>query len=828
MLLNGKWTGSGLDENNHLIEFEAMVPGCVHTDLISNGIISDIYYRDRSLGVQWIEDRDFSFSRTFDVKMPEENSWLEFDGLDTYSEIYLNGDKIGETDNMHIPYAFPVDGILRAGENLLEVRFRSPVREVEGRPARAAAFTAERLYTRRIQCSYSWDWVDRFVTMGIFKDVRLVSHRKNEVDHFYIYTRSINAQAAQMKLEISFRDVVPETDWAVIEICAPDGEVIFRKKRKILGSRTGNYLMTEFIDIRDPQLWYPHGYGEQPLYRLRVKTVQDDAEEIRISCKEQQFGIRDLVILQLPDLPGSPEAELCKKLQQKSYVKEVDYNEDTAGFIVVVNGIRIMCKGANWVPCEPFPSAETPEKIRTLLHLGVEGGFNMLRVWGGGIFEQDAFYEECDRLGILVTQDFLMACGTYPEEEEWFIEALKKETKAAALRLRNHPCLAWWSGDNENAVHGSENRTGFDGYLAATYGIEPVLKQYDPQRYFLPSSPYGGDEYCSTTRGTTHNTYYLGPIFEYLRNSDFSDYRSFFSEFFARFSAEQAAFGLPFVSTLRKFMTEEDIFGEDTSISEFHMKNNPALGEITLFDYVNLMAEKIFGRYQDGYDRIRKQQMLHCEWMRLTFEAHRKHKWFSSGLLYWMFNDCWPAANGWSIIDYYCAPKPAYYMFKRCAKPVIAALEECEGKIRVHVSNDALAEVAGQGRLYLYDTAEEREVISAQFSFRIPENSAAQVLETEQGSLSTVGAGGSSLVWICDIETNLGNDRAFLVPERFCDLDIRYTDAQILSQTESEIVVTADSFQPYVMLDVPYLLEDNCFLLKKGEKKTIRIVDKKE
>lgn len=826
MNLNGSWTGKGLDKDGKILEFPATVPGCVHTDLISSGIIKDIYWRDNSLEIQWVEDRDFTYSRTFTVASPEKNAWLEFDGLDTYSEIYLNGKKIGETDDMHIPYAFCVDGVLETGENLLEVRFRSPIREVAGRPKRAAAFTAERLYTRRIQCSYSWDWVDRFVTMGIYRDVRLVFRKENELDSVYLYTKSINSFAAQMKLELTFRDLVPEKDWVSMEVTAPDGQVVFAKKRKILGNRENIYVMEEYMDIREPQLWYPNGYGEQPLYHLKVETVSGCTGEA-ISVKELNFGIRELMILQLPDLPGSDEEKICRRLQEKSYIKEVDHNKDTAGFIVVVNGVKIMCKGANWVPCEPFPSAETPDKIRQLLRLGAEGGFNMLRVWGGGIFEQDAFYEECDRLGILVTQDFLMACGTYPEEEGWFIEALKKETKAAALRLRNHTCLAWWSGDNENAVHGSENKTGFDGYLAATYGIAPVLKIYDPQRYFLPSSPYGGDEYCSTTRGTTHNTFYLGPIFEYLRESDFSDYRSFFSDFFARFSAEQAAFGLPFESTLRRFMTEEDIYGEDTSISEFHMKNNPALGEITLFDYVNLMAEKIFGTYQDGQDRIRKQQMLHCEWMRLTFEAHRRNKWFSSGLLYWMFNDCWPAANGWSIIDYYCAPKPAYYMFRRCAKPVIASVEECAGWLSVYVCNDSLEAVSGSGRLYLHDPVSGRDLISAHFNFDVPENSTVKVLKMQlddvQSSASADDFGSEKNIWICDIESNLNQDRAFLVPKRFCDLDIDYGKIKVTAFSEQEITVTAEEFQPYVLLDVPCVLEENGFLLKKGETRTIQI-----
>ncbi len=809
MLLNGKWTVQGLDENNFPITFDGVVPGCVHADMLRNGIIKDIYYRDNSKTCQWVENRDFTYTREFEVEALEKNAYLEFDGLDTYCDIFLNGRKIGEAEDMFTPFAFPVDGYLIEGKNTIEVRFRSPVKEVASLPLLPGAFTRERLRTRRMQCTYFWDWVDRFVTMGIYRDVRLVFRKGNEIDNAYVYTKSINPYSAQIKLDINIRDVVPETEDITIEIYGPDGELVFKKKRTILME-----LLEEHIDIVEPKLWYPNGYGEHPIYKLVLTTPN--------SQKTIKFGIRELVILQIEDKEGSDEQKLCREIQSLQYVKAHDRNESTACFTVLCNGTKIMCKGGNWVPCEPFPSEETPEKITRLLELAVSGGVNMLRVWGGGIFEREEFYDECDRLGILVTQDFLMACGTYPEKEEWFIKALNNETKAAALRLRNHACLAWWSGDNENAVNGSENRTDFPGYYAATYGIQPVLRQYDPQRYFLASSPYGGDEYSSATRGTTHNTFYLGAIFWRIRETDLSTYREFFSSMFSRFSAEQSAFGLAFASCLKKFMTDEDIYGEDQSISEFHMKNNPALG-LTLFEYVNVMSKKIFGDYTDGYDRVRKQQMLQCEWIRVTFEAHRRNKWFSSGIIYWMYNDCWPAANGWSIVDYYANPKPAYYTFKRCAQPVVASIEEKNGSANVYVSNDALEACSGKGKLYLYDFKADKNVYEKEFSFDVAENIANKVYTCDYNEI--VSKMTSTTVLICDVETNLGSDRAFFIKDRFCDLDIEYTDVEVLSRTDTEITVRAKEFTPYVMLDEEKLMEENCFMLKKGETKTVKFIN---
>ena len=711
---------------------------------------------------------------------------------------------------MFIRHEFAVDGILVKGENLLEVKFRSAVNEVAQKPLKPAAFTAERLNTRRIQCTYGWDWVDRFVTVGIFRDVRLVSRKRNRIENVYIYTSDINPYSAQLTLRVDFGEVVAGSESLTEVITAPDGSVVFSKKRTILRDR-----IDEVIDIPSPKLWYPNGYGEQPLYSLSLCTD---------NCRKAvTFGIRRITLLQLEDAPGSPEEALCRQMQQLDYLKELDRNEKTSGFTLLCNGVRIMCKGANWVPCEPFPSAETPEKISALIDLAAKGGANMIRVWGGGIFEQDSFYDACDRKGILVTQDFLMACGDYPEDEDWFIEALKKETREAALRLRNHPCLAWWSGDNENAVRGNENSDSHTGYKAATYGIEPIISELDPARRFLPSSPYGGDMFCSATKGTGHNTYFLGNIFRYMRESDFSDYREFFSSFITRFSAEQAAFGLPFVSTLRRFMTEEDIFGEDRSVSEFHMKNNPALGETTLFEYVNIMAQKIFGKYTDPADRIRKQQMLHCEWIRLTFEAHRRRKWFSSGLVYWMFNDCWPAANGWSLVDYYTSPKPGYYAFKRCAKPVIASLSLKDGSLSVHICNDGVSAVYGSCRVYLYDVDSGDEQTVGEFFCRASANSTKEFpLENSADILSELTP---SRILLCDHTSPYGNDRAMFIPKRFSDLPITYTEPKVTDNGDGTLTVTADSFLPYAIVDHPGL-EDNCMTLKKGESVTVRISEK--
>ena len=807
MILNGAWQGEYVTEKGERVAFPATVPGCIHTDLQACGKIGDFYYRDESKTVQWIENCDVSYSRDFDVPEPSSSAFLEFDGLDTYCDIFLNGQKIGDAHNMFVPRAYPVDGVLKRGANRLEVRFRSPIREVAGKPKLPGAFTTERLHTRRVQCTYGWDWVDRFVTMGIYRDVRLVFRRPNTVAGVYVTTEEILPGSAQIKVAVDLSDFQNNGDRLSFSVADPGGNVVFAKSRTLLDP-----TVEEWIDIPGARLWYPNGYGEQPLYTLTVSTPAGETSVV--------FGVRRITLRQLVDQPGSPESERCKQIRSQPFAKGKDNNETTSGFTVFVNGTPVFCKGADWVPCEPFPSAETPEKITKILETSRACGVNMIRVWGGGIFERDEFYSTCDRLGILVAQDFLMACGTYPENEEWFLDELKLEARAGALRLRNHACLAFWNGDNENAVHGNENRTDFPGYLAAKV-IAPILAELDPARRFLPSSPYGGDPYCSPTRGTAHSTFFLGAFFRYVRENDLSDWRETMSQYLTRFNAEQPTMGMPFVSTLRRFLSDEDIFGDDQSMSEFHTKTNPSIKELTLFGHLDKMTEKLFGKYESGEDRVAKMQQMHCEWVRLGVELYRRNKWFASGILFWMLNDCWPAANSWSLIDYYGVAKPAFYAFKRCAKPVLASIAKCGNQLTVTVSNDGLAPVSGKGRLALYDFGEEKDYLPTEFTYTVPANASATVLSLDYKPFADRFT--RTRLPLCDIANEDGStDRAFFVPARYADLDLTYRPLRVIADTPDSVTVQADAFSPFALLDSPDLLSDNAICMKKGETRVLK------
>lgn len=789
--LNGTWQGrcvtfAGATE----FTFEGTVPGCVHTDLAGTRLPADLQYRDNADACQWVEARNWEYTRTFTVEDPAEYTDLVFEGLDTYGDIALNGTLLGSADDMFIRHRFPVGGLLRPGENRITVSFRSPVREVADKPPRKAAFSNyERLYTRRIQCTYGWDWVARFVTCGIWRDVYLESRTGFRVENAYIYTESIYENGAQIVVEAEFAGF-EDGGVARLEILDPDGKTVFDRRY----FRKESYLK-EYIDLPDARLWYPAGYGGQPIYTLRI-------------CDRCfPFGIRTVTVRQLPDVPDSRNHDLCLAIKDSPSGRKYDENEEFSGFVPVVNGIPVLCKGANWVPSEPFPSHETPEKQTALLTLARDAGVNMLRVWGGGIFEGRHFYSECDRLGLLVTQDFLMACGHYPEDDEAFLEKLRKETAFAAMELRNHPCLVWWSGDNENAVLGHDEAEDYKGRTAIHQSIAPVLARLDPRRRFMLSSPCGGRTYASKTVGTTHNTQYLGvEIFPYIMDTEMADYKEYFATLLARFIAEEPTCGAVSLPSLRKFMTDGDIFRSD-AMWQYHTKSNPALA-FTLFDMQLRFAEKILGPFADGYDRLFKLKYCQYEWIRVSMENVCRNREFCSGIIYWMWNDCWAASSGWSFVDYYCLPKASYYSFKRCAGPLLASIENNDG-LRIHLCNDTRLARQVQFTVSALENGSLRQVCAGECALGPSGVAVAAVLPE-----SVLPAGG---MLICEAVSGHDRDRTFyragnlpLVP---CEVH--------WERSGNTVTLWADGYVHAAELEGEYIFSDNYFSLLPGEKRTV-------
>lgn len=816
--LDGAWRGEGFAPDGRRIAFEGRVPGCVHADLLRNGTLKELFWRNNAEESQWVEKWNWAYEREFDAPEAWEDAEIEFDGLDTCCRVFLNGLEIGAADDMFVPHVFPAKG-LRKGGNTLRVVFLSPIAMTAGLPERPAAFTCERLYTRRMQCTYSWDWVDRFVTMGIFRSVCLHRSERREVDDLRAETRCLDDFGAQLFVQAKFRGAGEET-FCRLTLKDPDGAVVWTKRRRIVED-----AISETIDVEQPRLWWPNGYGEQPLYRLTAAV--EDGERV-LDERSLSVGIRTARIFQPRDLPGSEGFEKCLKLKRSPHVSGEnafwDRNEEDefSGFRLIVNGVPIFCKGANWVPCEPFPSEETPEKIERLLSMAQKAHMNMIRVWGGGIFEQDAFYETCDRLGLMVTQDFLMACGRYPEWSDDFLAHLRMEARHAALRLRSHACLVWWTGDNENGMDGDEDMVDYGGRRSALRAIGPVLEQLDPNRPFLPSSPYGGRPYGSITRGTTHNTNYIGEWFSYIRHHDMQDYRTYFDGYLSRFCAEEPVMGMPSAASLRKFLTDEDIFGDDEGMLRFHTKNNPseAFREFQIYDYLCAITDKLLGAPRCPEDKIAKRQYVQYEWVRITMELYRREKWFSSGLIYWMLNDCWPAC-GWAIIDYYARPKAAWYGFRRVAAPVVASIDEENGRYRLHVCCDGCAPASGTARLFLQAFDRAEPLAELRTDFAVDANTSAVVLE---GELPKAGA---DALLMAEISGEGFFDRTWFFEGRPQDCAFPETKPVIAAATADSLTIRAEKYIHALVLDGDCVFDDNFFSMLPGEERTVRFVREK-
>ena len=795
--LNGAWHGICIMPDGERFSMNATVPGSSINDLIHAGMLpGDIFMGMNADKVQEFERCDFEYSASFNAAPADgESCELVFERLDTYCDVYLNDTLLGSCADEHFPHSFDVTGIIRSGSNDVRVYFHSPITMVDDLPRRNGAFTTERMNTRRTQCTYGWDWVARFISCGINGDVALVCRNSDEliVDRIYVYTKDIDDDSAGIGVDIEFTTRLPRRI-VTVQVRSDEGDIVRRVQR---------YVAEDFVrismDIPDPRLWYPLGYGGQPLYTVEVL----DGDTVAAS---EVFGIRTVKIMQLPDRPGTVEYEKCLSIKNPHY----DFNEEFSGFILKVNGVKILCKGANWVPSEPFRHGSTDEKVTRTLELSAQMGLNMLRIWGGGTFESSHFYDECTRLGIMVTQDFLMACGQYPEDEEWFIEALKQEAEYAARHIRNKACLMWWSGDNENAVNGCDTDENYMGRRSAHHGIGPVLYKLDPRREFLPSSPYGGKKYASNTVGTTHNTQYLGDdILPYMLSGSCADYKEAWKKFRARFIAEEPQLGAISEGSIRRFMTEEDIFGDSDDMWKFHTKSNPALKD-ELFDISAKFAESVLGGFTGKRDRFFKLRYIQYEWVRITMEQLRREMWFQSGVVYWMINDCWPASSGWSIIDYYNKPKDAYYAFRRCAQQVVLSIDKEDGQYRLHVSNQGAAVPGANISLSIVSANSAKEIFSAEYD---------------------IPAAGTNIVWsdaaaldegeffVAEIECAANSDRTFY---REGMLDIVPAAVDMTCDTENHTVtVKADTYIHAVELEGDAVFEDSCFSLMPGEVRTV-------
>jgi beta-mannosidase len=642
----------------------ASVPGCVHTDLLANGLIEDPFYRDNESKLQWIGKTDWEYRTTFDAPvalLKRRHVEMVFDGLDTYATVTLNGRTLLEADNMFRTWRVDAASALRRGANTLRILFRSPVNEVLPLMAKmsyqlpASNDQGEKTspHTRKAPYQYGWDWGPRFVTSGVWKPVRLEAWDDARLSDLRIIENRIGLESAQLTAEV---EVVSsgETDALIIVENVTDNAEAARRTLKLVAGT--NKVAVNFNVIK-PRLWWPSGMGAQPLYDIRALLLvggREDKSLRRVDETAARVGLRTMELRQQPDASGK-------------------------SFTFVVNGVPVFAKGANWVPADSFPTRIKRERYRRLIESARDANMNMLRVWGGGFYESDDFYELCDELGIMVWQDFMFACSMYPGDEK-FLENVRVEAEENVKRLRNHPSIVIWVGNNE--VETAWQHWGWkqslppslwDDYKKIFHGVLPrVVAALDPARPYWPSSPSSNLEEDSDSQRMGDVHYWevwhaAKPFNEYERQHP-------------RFMSEYGFQSFPSIETVKAYTVpaDRDIQSPVMLAHQKHPRGNQLIREYMLREYPE---PKDFASF------LYVSQVLQAEGIKVGAEHLRRIMPHNMGSLYWQLDDCWPVAS-WSSIDYFGRWKALQFYARRFYSPLLVSPHIEGDRISFHVVSD--------------------------------------------------------------------------------------------------------------------------------------------
>jgi beta-mannosidase len=651
----------------------AKVPGSVHTDLLANRLIEDPFYRDNEPKLQWIGKTDWEYSTTFDVSaamLARRHLELVFEGLDTYATVFLNERAVLEADNMFRTWRVDAKGGLRAGSNTLRIVFRSPINEILPRmktlgyelPAANDQGEKTSPHTRKAPYQYGWDWGPRFVTSGVWRPVRLEAWDDARLSDLHVVQNQLSRDAAQLTAEVEV-EASGNSDAVVMVEDAADGRVSARQTVKL---SAGPNRYTLKLTIPNPQLWWPNGLGAQKLYTLRARLLTGNRTSDELSTR---IGLRTLELRQQPDKDGK-------------------------SFTFVVNGVPVFAKGANWVPADSFPERVTRERYRQLIQSARDSRMNMLRVWGGGYYESDDFYELCDEMGIMVWQDFMFACSMYPGDEK-FLASVRAEAEDNVRRLRNHPSIVIWVGNNE--VETAWQHWGWkqnlpaklwDDYKKIFHGVLPeVVAALDPARPYWPSSPSSNLEEDSDSQRMGDVHYWevwhaAKPFAEYEKQHP-------------RFMSEYGFQSFPQAETVNYYTlpSDHDIQSPVMLAHQKHPRGNQLIREYMLRDYPEPKDFESF---------LYVSQVLQAEGIKVGAEHMRRIMPHNMGSMYWQLDDCWPVAS-WSGIDYFGRWKALHFYARRFYNDTLLSPHVENGRVELYIVSDRTQPTASELRVTLSD-----------------------------------------------------------------------------------------------------------------------------
>ena len=796
----------------------AQVPGVVHTDLLRNKLIPDPFYQDNEARLQWIGLADWEYRATLQIDpsvLAHQHVDLVFEGLDTFADVYLNEEPVLHADNMFRHWRVPAKSLLKAGPNALRIVFHSPITsmipKVKALPYQLPSIStfnagneegiATAPYTRKAPYQYGWDWGPRFVTMGIWKPVLLESWDEVRLEDFHIHQEKISSTVASLAAELEIEAGRETTANIMVTYQDPSGNKKNAIRQSVQLDVGINHISLPFR-IASPKLWYPLGYGAQDRYQFSVAI---DVGRKTVVTRGLKTGLRSLELRRVPDEWGK-------------------------SFTFVVNGIPVFAKGANVIPFDSFPDRVTPERHRQILQAAREAHMNMVRAWGGAYYESDDFYDICDELGIMVWQEFMFGGDMVPGDTA-FQENVSQEAVDQVKRLRDHPSIVLWCGNNEietgwmhwgdrqsfkDSIPGVARERVWQDYVVLFRDIlKSVVTQYGDPTPYWPSSP-GANFEAPPDNQTNGDMHYwsvwhaLNPIEDYTKQSP-------------RFMSEFGFQSFPEMRTILSFAKPEELDIRSTTM-QAHQKNKG--GNERILSYML----RWYPEPKDFVSFVYLSQVLQAEAIKVGAEHFRRQRPRTMGSLYWQLNDCWPVAS-WASIDYYGRWKALHYYARRFYDDVIISPFRHDENVDVYVVSDKLEPVSGRIQARLMDFS--GKVLTEQTkNIQAPaQSSSVYLMLNEKDLLAKASPRQSFLVFDLLINgTRASRNLLFFDTMRNLSLPAPAIESNISgSPGDYTITLRSPALARNVYLsfgDLDLQPSDNYFDLLPGEQTTIHLVTK--
>lgn len=781
-LSSENWT---FNKQNETKKHKATIPGTVHTDLFQNQLIPDPFFGNNEKQLQWIENENWEYETHFTLSESElknQNIDLEFEGLDTYATFYLNGKVVLEADNMFRKWSISAKSYLKIGSNHLKVVFHSAVQKGK-EAAKQLSYTLpekERVFVRKAQYQFGWDWGPRFVTAGIWKKVQLKFWNSAKIENIKYSQIQLNDKKAI--LEFTTEIYVSKVKTIQLKI---------NEKIETFNLKKGKSKIKMQYEITNPKLWWCNGLGDANLYPFTVEISQ---KKQLLDAKKLNIGLRTIELIQEKDQVGK-------------------------SFYFKLNGKSVFMKGANVVPPDSFLPRVSDSTYFSLVENAKKANMNMLRVWGGGVYFDEAFYEACDANGILVWQDFMFACSMYPGDEK-FVQNVKQEVIENVNRLQNHPSIAIWCGNNENdeGWHNWGWQKQFNYSKADSTQIwndyKKVFHEMIPQTldsllpkekniYWSSSPSIGWGRKESLLQGDSH---YWGV---WWGKEPFEIYEKKVGHFMSEYGFQ----GMPNLETLQKVMKKEDL--NFTSEAFKNHQKHP-----TGYETINEYMERDYVVPKDFEDYAYVSQLLQARGMKTAIEAHRRAKPYCMGTLYWQFNDCWPVTS-WSSLDYYGNWKAFHYQAKRSFENLLLSIEEGNDSYKIYIVNDDLKQYSGELVIDLIDF-KGTKLWSEKIIFIALENSSKMHFEISKKDFLAFNLKQAVLSVSFPPLEQIYTRHYFYKPK---DLLLTKPSIQIRTIDELTIEISSDVLAKDVFLssENEVFFEDNYFDLLPNEKRVIKL-----